>query len=367
MRPPPRSQGVLPRLLATVAVATLVSTVPAVPAIGAPTRHADGVATTPDIAAFIPANYRVTGVSKVDLDGASTDEEAITAVGTLGSDGVVPTTVVLIAWDRFVQRWTAVFNAAQQASYQTGLQTGQKGPGLILPTGAGPTVALMRDLPGKTASLVYWVQAVGGNTTVWLIGIVNFQNQMADLAWTGEAYLYHIYSYGVKPRVFLPPPLLTGRSPHQELLVTAPWQTPDDNESYAVRQYSYRIARAQSQGFEGYETVDDTRSFVGVELATLPPKAPPKVVYVYPGSPAHGVLHVGDLITGVVGAPPPPEAKWLNGPAVLDQVALFYPGQQVRLELVRAGLDMTVGVTLGRWPSDVEELVQQDEHLFESM
>ncbi len=55
----------------------------------------------PDIAAFIPANYRVTSVQRMDLDGNGLNEEAITAVGLPAPLGYVPTTVVLIAWDTF--------------------------------------------------------------------------------------------------------------------------------------------------------------------------------------------------------------------------------------------------------------------------
>ncbi len=57
----------------------------------------------------------------------------------------------------------------------------------------------MHDLPGGSASLVYWVPAVAGNTTTWLIGIVNFKNQIANLVWSTQQNVAHIESFGVRP------------------------------------------------------------------------------------------------------------------------------------------------------------------------
>jgi len=295
------------------------------------------------------------------LDGAATDEEAITAVGVAGSSQYVPTTVVLIAWDNFAKRWTAVFNAAQQGFYQTETQLGQKGPGLICTCGgAGPVAKVMHDLPGNEASLVFWVQAVAGNTGTWLIGVVNFRNQLANLAWYDELDVAHIFGYGVKPRSLNPSPVVVGQSPHQQLLITAPWETADDNQSYAIRQYSFDVkAVRQRPGEWNYEAVNDTRSFVGVELKTAGgPSGAAKVAYVYPGSPAQGRLHVGDLVEAVAGAKAPPNATSLNGPEVIEQVALFYPGQKIRLVVDRAGQFLDVPIILGRWSPAIQEYVQ---------
>jgi len=325
-------------------------------------------APAPNIAAFIPANYRVTSVMKMDLDGASVDEQAITAVGTQVSSGYVPTTVVLIAWDSYAKRWTIVFDAAREQSYQTSTQTGPQGPGIICTCGVGPSVAVMHDLPGHQASLVYWVPAVAGNTTTWLIGIVNFENQLANLAWSDDLDVAHIEAYGVKPRTFFPSPAVVGFSPHQELLVTAPWETPDDNQSYAVRQYSFKVQAVQQAFGEDYEVVDDTRSFVGLEVSTRSgPSGPAKVAYVYPGSPASGKIHDGDLVEAVAGAKAPPEAGYLNGPEVIDQIALFYPDQRIRLVVRRVGEVLDVPITLGSWSPSVEAYVGEGEDILVSM
>ena len=308
-----------------VLTACLVGALSGGPAMASTPVRASSLAPAPEISAFIPSNYRVTSVMRMDLDGNGANEEAITAVGSPDQWGYVPTTVVLIAWDTFAKRWTAVFDAAHQASYQASSQF-SGGPGLIDSVyGTPPKVAVIHDLPGGSASLVYWVPAVAGNTTSWLIGIVNFKNQIANLVWSTQQNVAHIGTYGVHPRQALPAPAIIGHTPQQELLVTGPWETSDDNQSYAVRQYTYEVGPVQDgPGFYYYSAFNDTRSLVGVTVMTTYRLSGAKVASVYPGSPAAGKLKVGDLIERVVGAPPPPFAKGLFGPKVIDQVALTY-------------------------------------------
>ena len=100
---------------------------------------------------------------------------------------------------------------------------------------------------------MYWVPAVAGNTTSWLIGIVNFKNQIANLAWSTQQNVAHIGSYGVRPGQAYARTTIIGHTPQQELLVTAPWETSDDNQSYAVRQYTYEVGPVQDgPGFYYY-------------------------------------------------------------------------------------------------------------------
>ncbi len=242
---------------------------------------------------------------------------------------------------------------------------GQKGPGLIAPEQPGPQVAVIHDLPGNSASLVYWVQAIGGNTSSWVIGIVNFKDQTAGLDWYGSQNLAHIFAYGVKPKVPFPAPRVIGRAPHQELRVAGPWETPDDNQSYAVRQYSYVIAYSGDPPH--YQVADDTRSLVGVEVSTSASKLGAKVEAVYPGTPAQGKLEAGDIIESVVGGPHPPDAKYLNGPQVIDQVALYYPAQHTVLRVKRGNMQLVVPITLGRWSPAVRSYVEVGKGIYVSM
>ena len=360
-----RSASVAQGLAPLAGFVTAVAVVLGGPARAVAAPVAPATARPPDVAAFIPAGYRVTAVVKVNLDGAAVDEEAITAVGTAPPQGLVPTTVVLIAWDSYALRWTSVFDAAQQSSYQTESQMGQKGPGLIAPEQPGPQVAVIHDLPGNSASLVYWVQAIGGNTSSWVIGIVNFKDQTAGLDWYGSQNLAHIFAYGVKPKVPFPAPRVIGRAPHQELRVAGPWETPDDNQSYAVRQYSYVIAYSGDPPH--YQVADDTRSLVGVEVSTSASKLGAKVEAVYPGTPAQGKLEAGDIIESVVGGPHPPDAKYLNGPQVIDQVALYYPAQHIVLRVKRGNMQLVVPITLGRWSPAVRSYVEVGKGIYVSM
>ncbi len=120
-------------------------------------------------------------------------------------------------------------------------------------------------------------------------------------------------------------------------------------------------------GFYYYRAFNDTRSLVGVAVTTTWSSSGAQVASVFPGSPADGKVKVGDLIERVVGAPPPPFARGLGGPKVIDQVALFYPGQKIRLEVERAGHQLGVPITLGRWSADMSEFVQSGQELLVSM
>ena len=335
--------------------------------VGAPSLHSPAGPPVPNAAAFVPG-YSVTGVTKLDMGGPGPAEEAITAIGGPTQAGWFPTTVVLIAWDHASRHWRAVFNAAEQPSYQTGDQEGHKGPGLIAPGGTGPRVGVLHDLPGGRASLAYWTPMVDGNTTTWAIGIVNLAGGSARL-WSTDVNIAHIEGYGVKPPGSLSPRVV-GTAPHQELLVSAPWETPNDNQSYAVREYSFKVACAAWAGAQcsSYHQVDDTRSFVGIEALTygFSPKGA-KVVSVYPGSPAAGKLEPGDMVTAVKGAELPPDAKYLNGPPVIDQVALLYPGQECQLVVDRQGRYIDVPIRLGSWPAHVQQDIMTKSNVFNSM
>ena len=66
---------------------------------------------------------------------------------------------------------------------------------------------------------------------------------------------------------------------------------------------------------------------------------------VVPGSPAAGVLQVGDKLVGVAGVSAPSSAT--NGPPFMDEIAKSLPGSKVALNIVRGTTPMVVNVTLG--------------------
>lgn len=307
-----------------------------------------GVA-APTIGKFLPPRCRATMVRQVDLDGSAVPQVVVTAVGPLakaahGFPSFHTSTVMLLVWDPGAKRWAEAFDAARQPSYQASGMAGPVGPGLVELGGTGPAVAVMHDQLGDKADLVYWDMSIGGNSGRLLMGIVHLQRQTAHLVWDYGQDLAHTQLATPNPRVI-------GESPHQELEVSAPWETSTDNRSYAVRLFSYVVALTslRAGGLPGYRVVSDDQPWVGVGLQVTSWGSPAVVRYVFPRSPANGALRKGDTIEGVRGAPPARFAKALAAP-VVDQVALFRPGDTITFDIKRAGRPMVVAVTLGEWP-----------------
>ena len=306
----------------------------------------------PKLANFLPANYRVTSVLKVDLDGSENPEEAITAVGPVSvQPGFATSTVLLIAWDGLAKRWTVAFNALHQASWQTSSQLG-KGPGLVNSTNQGPRIAVVYDQLHGRSDLLYWLNSIGGNTSVVLVGIVHFQDQIANLVYSYYGEDGHVAEFDTRPQDPTSFVTVVGKSPHQKVVVTQPWLSAADSESNAVRLYSFEIAPIStdfSEYFDQYHVVKENMPYVGVGL-----NLKSAVVYVDQASPAFGELRVGDIITGIENSPLPlSAAERLIGPSVIDAVELLRPGDVVSLRVVRDGSSLVIRLRLAQWPLDL--------------
>jgi hypothetical protein len=294
----------------------------------------------PNVAAFLPPDYRVVNATQVNLDGSATPQLAVTAVGTASGTGFAPSTVIVLAWDPIARRWTAVFDASKLDSYQTGLQSGENGPGLIGGTGT-PAVAVVHDHRDHTNDLVYWLQAAAGNGTELIVGVVHYTNQFARVVWNFNADEAHSPLSGQATIGVI------GSAPHQQVKVTLPWQTAVDSRSSAARLYSFVVAPDAQLGVDQYGVVSDDRPLVGVGLVAVPNSDQGQVVYIAPQATALGILQVGDLVNGIDGEAPP--ALGLLGPAVIDQVAQHHPGDTIALDVVRQGRQLVVRIRLGEW------------------
>jgi S1-C subfamily serine protease len=110
----------------------------------------------------------------------------------------------------------------------------------------------------------------------------------------------------------------------------------------------YLTVAAHPKDYDSYESVYDSQSYVGVGLSNTS-----VVGYVDPQSPANGKLRVGDVIESVVGSTlPAKDTTYLNGPKVVEEVALYQPGQVIELNVLRDGQPMTVTLKLAQWPID---------------
>jgi len=314
-------------------------------------------APAPNIANFLASDFRVTAAKHVNLDGSATPQVAVTAVGTVQeSSGFAPSTVIVLAWDPIAKRWTAVFDASKQPSFQSSTQTGS-GPGLVNLTNVGPQVSLIRDQPGGGADLLYWLDSIAGNGGSLLVGIVHYSHQIATLTYNYSGDEGHVINFDVPPQTTSGASVI-GLAPHQQVKITLPWLTPADSRSQAARMFSFVIG-ASTPSYEGYQIVSNDQPYVGVGLSSVSGSADGVVGFVNPGSPAAGQLEVGDVITGMVGSTlTAAAAQNLNGPVVIEDVALLHPGNRVTLNVIRGGSPITIGITLAQRNLDSPEISQ---------
>jgi hypothetical protein len=303
---------------------------------------------SPKLAKFIPANYRVTAVKKVNLDGSRVPQEAVTAVGPVNSSGFATSLVLVLAWDSYVERWTSVYDTLNQPSWQTSSQLG-KGPGLINLVDSGRQVKVIHDQPHGQSDLLYWLNSIAGNTNFLIVGVVHFKDQIATQEYSfGQSY-GHIESMDQPSHATIGASVI-GDKPHQQVRISLPWMTPDDSESQGARMYYLTVAPIKNS-FDEYEIAYNDQSYLGVGLSTNVSSNPSTVEYVDPQSPANGKLHVGEVIESVVGSTLSTEdAAYLLGPKIIEEVSLYQPGSVIKLNVLRNGQPITLTLKLAQWP-----------------
>jgi len=307
-------------------------------------------APSPKLAKFIPADYRVTLVKDMDLDGSRVPDEVVTAIGPVNSSYLAPSLVLILAWDSYVKRWTSVYDTLHQPSWQTSTQIG-KGPGLVAGNDAGPQIRAIYDQRGGRADLLYWLNSVEGNSSDLIVGVVHFQKQIAIKTLSFSQAFGHIEQMDDPSKATIGAAVF-GDKPHQKIEITLPWLTPDDSQSQGARMY-YLTFAAQPKDEGSYLQTHDSQSYVGVGLSTDESSHPSTVEYVDPNSPANGVLQVGDVVEDVLGSTlPAKDTTYLLGPKVIEQVALDQPGQVVKLSILRNGQPLIVSLKLAQWPID---------------
>jgi hypothetical protein len=328
-----------------------------VPASSSPTPTPTPAPVAAAVAVFLPATYRVTSTTSVDLDGSGTPQVVVTAVGSVqdgGTSGFAPSTVLLLAWDRVASRWTEAFDASREQSYQASSQQGG-GPGLVDLTGAGPQVAVAHDQPNGAADLVYWVNSVGGNSGNLIVGIVHFARDIATVTYSEDGDEGHVDSFDV-PSSQPAGVTVAGSAPHQVVQITLPWITAADDRSQAARMYTRTLA--PTADYDSYHGVADNRPYVGVAITPLVGSLQARVTSVDPTAPASGLLRVGDILTGVADTPLAANLTrgGLLGPPVIDEIAILGPGATVTLQFIRNGQPSHVTLRLAEWSATADAM-----------
>ncbi len=131
------------------------------------------------------------------------------------------------------------------------------------------------------------------------------------------------------------------------LSVVAPFWTSVDGDCCPVRDYHFAIGATA----QGVVTTSDDRPFLGVYLKAVSPlrnSSGARIVAIVSGSPASGILHVGDTLLGVVGSD---YSAPLLGPAVIDELEGKSAGSEILLRIRRGGNVRTVRVRLSSMAS----------------
>lgn len=304
----------------------------------------------PALRALLPAPAHVLEESWVRLHG-DVPQVVVVDEQLSGSLSGESTDLVLYDWRRSLARWVAVFDAAKTPVPGSAGSTGDP----ALPPGAAVSnleYATLTATPGRT-DLAFWADVSFGANAPFDDYIVHDDGRSVTIAYAASAE-------SATARVL-------GTAPHQKLSMTAAWIDPIDPECCPVRRFTRVVGWVPAPASTparppGYRVLTDTRSWMGVYLATVaglsaggsPP--PAVVLSVVPGSPASGVLEQGDRILSVTGRPPPPPSSTsLLGPAVVDEVDAKLPGAPVTLRVARDGEDVTVELTLSSYANPANE------------
>jgi PDZ domain len=326
--------------LATSAIGLLV---PSLASMG--TASADTSVPAPNLGHFIPASDQITSERQIHLTSSGPAQVVVDFQSAEpNAQGKTPEDLIILSWDRFAKRWVTVWDGAKVQSPNATSTSGGLAFNAVLPSAAfisNLTYRAITPAKGRTDLEFEDFYNFGANGSVQ-VGIVHYDGQSATLA-----YYDSVNPGSSRPKV-------TGKAPHQELSVPIGWLTSADPQCCAVRTYVNTVA-FRKQSFNGgyaqsnYVVTSSTQSWLGV-YALLPDQTNgtwpnPVVMSVLPGSPAAGVLQVGDQLAGVAGVSPPSSAS--NGSPFMDEVAKSLPGTKIVLNIVRGTTPLVVNVTLG--------------------
>ena len=255
------------------------------------------------------------------------------------AQGITPGDLMILSWDHFAKRWVTVWDGTKVQSPDATSTNGGLAQNAVLPSAAfisNLTYRPVTPAKGRTDLEFQDFYNFGANGSVE-VGIVHYDGQSASMA-----YFDTVNPGTSRPKVI-------GEVPHQELSVPVGGLTTADPQCCAVRTYVNTSPCASRGSRGGYQQTKyaSTQSWLGV-YALLPDQVNgtypnPLVMTVLPGSPAAGVLQVGDRLVGVAGVSAPSSAE--NGPPIMDEVAKSLPGAKIALNIIRGTTPWVVNIT----------------------
>ena len=298
----------------------------------------------PNLDHFVPATDQIISTLQVHLTQRGPAQEIVDfEKAQPNAQGETPKDLMILSWDHFAKRWVTVWDGAKVQSPDGTSTDGGLAQDAVLPTAAFISNLTYRPITpakGRTDLEFQDFYNFGANGSVE-VGVVHYDGQSASMA-----YFDTVNPGTSRPKVI-------GKKPHQELSVPVGWLTTADPQCCAVRTYVNTVALRKQKFKGGYQQTDytitsSTQSWLGV-YALLPDQVngtypDPLVMTVLPGSPAAGVLQVGDQLVGVAGVSAPSSAG--NGPPIMDEVAKSLPGAKIALNIIRGTTPMVVNITL---------------------
>jgi putative ABC transport system ATP-binding protein len=305
----------------------------------------------PDLAAVVPANYRVSKVMPSSIDQGQVPIDVVVSVGPVEqSFGSTPNDLQILVWDSLAGRWNITFDARKVAAPEdlSSFDTTNDWPLYPLGTGTSQQLTLLPSGYEDDVTQVRFVDLgpPAGNVVLFMAGVSAGMNNPVELAIVGfsEGQAQVDYFWGGDCNQFNPLVRVLGQPNAQMVRVTAPLGSPVDSMATDPRPYHF-LLRATAQGIE---EVKDDRPWLGatVQAANSSLTSPLVVQQVVPGSPADGHLQPGDVIVSVNGQAPPSNAN-TTGPVLVDQVERLYAGSKAALGVERGGSFLQVRVRLG--------------------
>ena len=285
----------------------------------------------PNLARFVPANYRVLSVQRARLSGQPVAEVVVSSVGPFNRYKVHPADLQVLSWDALADRWNIVFDA-QKVLYPSAPLIDPRADVRI------GRIGFARFVPGERRELVFTTSLSVGASVIGTLVVVDFRHAEAaiDYFWSGRG--------GVRFRV-------TGTDVSQNVVATAVYRTVVDPPSQPVRTYRFTIGVNHGR----VTVLHDDRPWIGLSVAgtdrsRLAPlgtlRSHLRVLAVVPRSPAAGRFRVGDVILGLT----PARTAWKNnllGPALIDQIAEQGAGERVIFTVHRGAEYLRVPLRLG--------------------
>ncbi len=305
----------------------------------------------PNLARVLPVDYRVEKVRYARLSGQEVPEAVVVSKGpAVGEFGFHPAQLQVLSWDPLAERWNVVFDAQKtkqfQQQYGTAFSNQYVSAPPDLPAASAPVldrtaegevqqVAFVRFAGAETTDLVFTIiQNYGGSGSPGSLVVVSLEGGEANVRylWFGDG--------GVGFRV-------VGPGSERELAARAQFWTPVDAHCCPIRDYSFTVGAGAN---DTITSIRDDRPWLGLFVKAqheFESESALDVVDVVPGSPAASAgFRKGDVITELVGAATS-EDLGLNGPALIDQLALLKAGDEATVRVKRGSGTLEIGAELG--------------------